>query len=142
MQAISEQLKGLSAKQQRRRLAAMSARPPVAVRKVKGDGVDWKAVIALRHPCVCSHCGKRRRWPAYYVGILSRLSYECVLEMNAPKDRRQYDGNSDGYVSTSSSPTAHALEHARRIGARLDRGCALEPESEEALQREISRVSR
>jgi len=98
--------------------------------------IDWRAVERLRVPCVCRNCQAVTRWPSYY--LIRRVSYECHLEASAPMDKAHYEGQ----VSTSSSPTAHALQHARLTGARLERGCELEPESEEALKREIARYSR
>lgn len=107
-----------------------------AAREQGAVKIDWRAIDRLRVPCRCPVCQKVTRWPAYY--LIRQWSYECILEANAPKDKDSYEGR----VSTSSSPTAWALQHARLTGARLDRGCELEPESEEALKREIARYGK
>jgi hypothetical protein len=131
--------KGMSRSQERRYLAQQPKMAKGTQRRAerrKGTiQIDWKAVERLKVPCWCRNCQAATRWPSYY--MIRRVSYECVLEAHAPMDEARYNGR----VSTSSSPTAIALQHARLTGARIERGCELEPESDEALKAEIRRAT-
>jgi hypothetical protein len=142
---LSEQLSGLTDRQQRAFLKAQTRKHNIkrdvalfaAIPAYTGPS---PAVVALRVPCECRNCQKRKRFPKYY--IVRRFSYECVLEMAAPRDKRHFDGNAPGYQSTSSSPTAFAMEHIRMNRIRIHDGVPLEPESDEALRAEIRAVKR